>query len=148
MSNLSSLADAHRDTRGGILEFFHAVQAEHNFLPEEAIKEAARAFGVTEPQAYGVATFYSYLSTAPRGRFIIRICESAPCHIAGAADIIAAFERELGIQAGQTTPDGVFTLELTQCVGQCQGTPVITVNSVPYEGVSAEQVPAILARCR
>ncbi len=108
---------------------------------------AAKTFGVTKPQAYGVATFYSYLSTAPRGRFIIRICESAPCHIAGADEIIAAFERELGIKAGETTPDGVFTLELTECVGRCQGTAVVTVNSVPYEGVTASDVPAILARC-
>lgn len=147
MSGLKPLADACRDTPGGILEFFHAVQDQYNYLPEEAIELGAKTFGLTPPQAYGVATFYSYLSTTPRGRFVIRICESAPCHIAGADAVLAAFEKELGIKAGETTPDGVFTLELTQCVGQCQGTAVTTVNGMPYEGVTAEQVPAILSGC-
>jgi NADH-quinone oxidoreductase subunit E len=144
MTDLRLLADAHRDTRGGIIEFFHAVQAEHNYLPEEAIKEAARVFGVTEPQAYGVATFYSYLSTTPRGRYIVRMCESAPCHIAGADQILEALKKHLGIEVGETTSDGRFTLEVTQCVGQCQGTPVVTINSTPYVDVTPDQIPAIL----
>jgi NADH:ubiquinone oxidoreductase subunit E len=146
MSDVETRAESSLGSRGGILEYFHSVQKEHNYLPPEAIREAAKAFGVSEAQAYGTATFYSYLSTTPRGRYIIRTCESAPCHIAGADKIISRLETELGIKTGQTTPDGKFTLELTECVGQCQGTAVITVNSVPFVGVTADQVPAILAQ--
>ena len=102
---------------------------------------------VSEARA-GVATFYSYLSVAPRGKYIIRMCESAPCHIAGADALIKAFEDALGIKVGETTADGKFTLELTECVGQCQGTPVITINSVPYVDLNPAQVDTVLALCQ
>lgn len=138
----------YKDVPGGIIEAFHAVQKELNYLPEEVIVEAATIFNVPVAEAYGVATFYSYFSVEPRGKNIIRICESAPCHIAGAADVVAALERELGIMMGETTADGKFTLEYTECVGQCQATPVITVNGKPYAGVSPAQVSAIVAEYR
>lgn len=132
---------------GGIIQAYHAVQQEYNYLPKEAIVTAANIFGVSEAQAYSVATFYSYLSVEKRGKYIIRMCESAPCHIAGADALIKSFEAALGIKVGQTTPDGKFTLELTECVGQCQGTPVITINSIPYTNMATEDVPAVLALC-
>jgi len=148
MANYRDIIARYQDKPGGIIEAYHALQREFNYIPREAVKEVARVFRLSEAQAYGVATFYSYLSVEPRGKYIIRMCESAPCHIAGADEIIKAFERELGIKVGQTTPDGKFTLELTECVGQCQGTPVITINSVPHVGITPDQIPAILALCK
>jgi len=130
---------------GGMIEAFHAIQDEFSYLPEEAVIEAAKVFGVPAAEAYGVATFYSYLSVQSRGKNIIRVCESAPCHIAGAADVIAAIERELGINIGSSTADGRFAFEFTQCVGQCQATPVITINSKPYFDVTPAKVADILA---
>ena len=118
----------YKDVPGGIIEAFHAVQREFSYLPEEVIVEAAKIFNMPVAEAYGVATFYSYLSVEPRGKNVIRICESAPCHVAGAAEVVEALERELGIMMGETTADGKFTLEYTECVGQCQATPVITIN--------------------
>jgi NADH:ubiquinone oxidoreductase subunit E len=131
---------------GGIIEAYHAIQNEINYLPEEAIKTAAEVFDIPLKEAYGVATFYSYLSTKPKGKYIIRICESAPCHIAGADEVVIALEKELGIKMGETTPDGEFTLEFTECVGQCQDTPVITINGKPYGGVTKELIPEILSQ--
>ncbi|KAF1085436.1 NADH-quinone oxidoreductase subunit E [Sporotomaculum syntrophicum] len=148
MSTIQDIVLAFRDKPGGIIEAYHAVQKEYNYLPEETITVAASTFGVSEAQAYGVATFYSYLSVEKRGKYIIRMCESAPCHVAGAEALIKAFEAALGIVAGETTADGKFTLELTECVGQCQATPVITINNVPYVNMSPEQVPAVLALCQ
>lgn len=144
MSNYQDIISGCKSKKGGIIESFHAVQEQYNYIPEEALREAARQFGVSEAQAYGVATFYSYLSVEKRGRYIIRMCESAPCHIAGADEVIRAIESELGIKVGETTADGKFTLELTQCIGQCQATPVITVNSQPIFDVTPQQVPGIL----
>ena len=129
---------------GGMIEAFHAIQAECSYLPEEAIVEAAKAFGVPTAEAFGVATFYSMFSVKKRGKNVIRICESAPCHIAGAADVVAALEKELGISMGESTPDGRFTLEFTECVGQCQATPVVTINSKAYFDVSPAVVPGML----
>jgi len=130
---------------GGIIEAYHALLREFSYLPEEAIAEAARVFKLSTAEAYGIATFYSMFSVEARGKNVVRICESAPCHVAGAADVVAALERELGIKMGESTADGKFALEFTECVGQCQATPVITINGKPYLDVSPAQIPAIIA---
>ncbi|MGI6066782.1 MAG: NADH-quinone oxidoreductase subunit NuoE [Bacillota bacterium] len=145
MLNYKEVISPFKDLPGGIIQAYHAIQKEVNYLPEEAIKTAADIFDVPLKEAYGVATFYSYFSVKPRGKYVIRICESAPCHVAGAAEVLAALENELGIKVGETTQDGKFTLELTQCVGQCQETPVITINGEPYGGITADKVAKILA---
>jgi NADH-quinone oxidoreductase subunit E len=121
------------------------LEKELGYLPEEAVIEVARAFKVSAAEAYGVATFYSMFSTEARGRNVIRLCESAPCHVAGAAEVVAVLEKELGIRMGESTPDGTFALEFTECVGQCQATPVITVNGKPYLDVTPAMIPDILA---
>lgn len=139
------IIDGFTQVPGGMIEAFHAIQDECSYLPEEAIVAAAEAFGVPAAEAYGVATFYSMFSVKKRGKNVIRICESAPCHIAGAADVVAALEKELGICMGDSTADGCFTLEFTECVGQCQATPVITINSKAYLDVTPAAVPGILA---
>lgn len=131
---------------GGIIEAFHAIQEEFSYLPEEAIMEAAAVFNKPVAQAYATATFYSMFSVKPRGKNVIRICESAPCHVAGATEVVVALEKELGISMGGSTSDGLFALEFTECVGQCQGTPVITINGKPYVDVSPAKISGILAK--
>jgi NADH:ubiquinone oxidoreductase subunit E len=145
MADYKEIINAYKDLPGGLIESYHALQGEFSYVPEEAVDYAAQVFGMSKAQAYGVATFYSYLKVGKRGKNVIRICESAPCHIAGADKVVAALEKELGITMGETTPDGKFTLEFTECVGQCQATPVITINSKPYGDINSEDVPALLA---
>ncbi|WP_296865165.1 NAD(P)H-dependent oxidoreductase subunit E [Thermosyntropha sp.] len=135
-----------KDKKGGIIEAFHALQKEYNFIPQEALKETARIFRIPEAEAYGIATFYTHFSIEKRGKYIIRMCESAPCHVAGADKVLKALESYLGIKAGETTPDGKFTLELCECVGQCQATPVITINGEPELNVTPEKIPQILSK--
>lgn len=145
MSNYMDIIASCQDKAGGIIEACHAIQKEYNYIPEEALREAAKAFKLSEAQAFGVATFYSYLSVEKRGKYIIRMCESAPCHVAGADEVLKALEANLGIKVGETTADGKFTLELTECVGQCQATPVVTINSEPVFNVKPDMVPGLLA---
>lgn len=148
MADYNEIISQYKDLPGGIIEAYHAIQREYSFISVEAVAAVAAAFKMPRAKAYGVATFYSYLKVGKRGKNVIRICESAPCHIAGAAEVIVALERELGIKMGETTADGKFTLEFTECVGQCQATPVITINSVPYVDINPAQVPAVLAECK
>lgn len=148
MADYKEIINAYKDLPGGLIESYHALQREYNYIPEDAITEAAKVFRVSEAQAFGVATFYSYFKVGERGRYVIRICESAPCHIAGAAEVVNALEQHLGIKMGETTGDGKFTLEFAECVGQCQATPVITINSKPYLDVLPEKVPGILSECQ
>jgi NADH:ubiquinone oxidoreductase subunit E len=148
MADYKAIIDQFKDLPGGIIEAYHALQREYNYIPEDAVGYAASVFDMSKAQAYGVATFYSYLKIGKRGKYIIRICESAPCHVAGAHEVVQALENELGIKMGETTADGKFTLEFTECVGQCQATPVITINSKPYGDMTAAKIPAVLAECK
>lgn len=148
MADYKEIINQYKDLPGGIIEAYHALQREYSYIPEDAVKDAAEVFGIPEAEAYGVATFYSYFKVGKRGKNVIRICESAPCHVAGADQVVAALENELGIKMGETTPDGNFTLEFAECVGQCQATPVITINSKPYEDVTPQKVTEILAEYR
>lgn len=148
MADYKEIVGRYKDLPGGLVEAYHALQREFNYIPEDAIAVAAEIFDVPKAKAYGVATFYSYFKVGERGKYIIRMCESAPCHIAGAAQILSAMEKELGIKMGETTADGKFTLELCECVGQCQATPVVTINSQPYGDLTPEKIGAILAECK
>ncbi len=145
MADYKEIINAYKDLPGGLIESYHALQREFSYIPEDAVVYAAQAFDIPKAKAYGVATFYSYLKVGKRGKNVIRICESAPCHIAGAAQVVEALEKELGIKMGETTADGKFTLEFTECVGQCQATPVITINSKPYGDLKAAEISKILA---
>lgn len=148
MSDNYTIISAYKDMPGGLIEAYHALQREYNYIPEDAISKAAEVFKIPRAKAYGVASFYSYFKIGSRGKYVIRICESAPCHVAGASEVIAALEKELGIKMGETTADGKYSLEFAECVGQCQATPVITINSKPYLNVSPDKIQAILADCK
>jgi NADH-quinone oxidoreductase subunit E len=148
MANYQDIVSAYKNVPGGLIEAYHAIQKEYSYIPEDAVLAAAQVFDIPKAKAFGVATFYSYFKVGPRGTNVIRICESAPCHIAGADKVVAALEKELGIKMGETTADGKFTLEYTECVGQCQATPVITINSQPYENVTPENISTILAELK
>ena len=97
---------------------------------------------------YGVSTFYAFFSQKARGIHIIRMCRSAPCHVKGAKAVITAFEEALGIKVGETTEDGLFTLEYCECLGMCDGSPNIMVDDDVITNVSPHQVPNILAKYR
>src|SRR5512137_2216775 len=98
MANYKDMIADCKNTKGGIIEAYHALQKEFNFISREALQEASQVFGIAESEAYGVATFYSYLSVQARGKYIIRMCESAPCHVAGADELLKAIEKQLGIK--------------------------------------------------
>ena len=145
MADFKEIINQYKDLPGGLIEAYHALQREYSFIPEDSIAYAAQIFDLPLAKAYGVATFYSYLKVGERGKNVIRICESAPCHVAGAKEVVDALEKELGIKMGESTADGKFALEFCECVGQCQATPVITVNRKPYGDVTPEKIPGILA---
>lgn len=146
-----AVIEPYRNVRGGIIEAMHALTQICHFLPPKALKELAKAFRMTEAEVYGVASFYSYFTVKECGTYVIRVCRSAPCHMENAKGMMELLEKELGIQAGETTEDGKFTLEWTECVGQCSHAPVYTVNREPVTDVGAdfgEQIPMLLKQLR
>lgn len=108
------------------------------------MRETARYLNVTKARVYGVAGYYSMLSTVPRGRHIVRVCRSPVCRMFGAFDLAAQLERELGIRFGETTEDGLFTLEFSECLGRCNHSPTMMVGSRFYGRLDEEKIRYII----
>jgi NADH:ubiquinone oxidoreductase subunit E len=115
-----------------ILTLFHRVQnarADTNDIPPEAVRDIARHLNMSVAEVYGVLSFYHLFSVSPRGRYVIRLCDSLSCRVAGSIDIYSHLSRELGIKRGETTGDGLFTLEIVNCLGSCDTAPNMMVNN-------------------
>ncbi|MCR4426379.1 MAG: NADH-quinone oxidoreductase subunit NuoE [Firmicutes bacterium] len=144
LDEVGRVAENYRGKPEDLVLALHDVQALGNWLPREALTIVARTLNLPVSKVYGVATFYSMFSTKPRGRHIIRICESAPCHIAGAQAIVDSLQAQLGVELGGTTKDGRFTLELTSCLGVCGVAPAIMIDDTVHGNLTVEDLPAIL----
>ena len=120
------------------------AQRKHGHVSEEALNEIARLLDVPVSEVYGVATFYSFLSTRPAGRNVIRVCRSLPCHLKHSEEIIARLKNVIGIKPGETTADGRFTLELTNCIGACDQSPAMLVNDDLHGDLTPEKISRIL----
>jgi NADH:ubiquinone oxidoreductase subunit E len=107
----------------------------YNYMPPEIIPRLVERLGVKKSQIYSVATFYKTISLEPRGKYIVSVCTGTACHVRGADKITEALEQNLHVQEGQTTEDGLFTLEAVRCVGCCASGPVITVNKETHGGL-------------
>jgi NADH-quinone oxidoreductase subunit E len=120
------------------------AQAKFGYLTQELMDELADSLDVPVNDIYGVASFYSFLSTKPLGRNVIRICRSLPCYLQNGQTIIDTVERELGIKPGETTPDGRFSFELTNCIGLCDRAPAMLINSDAHVDLTPEKISRIL----
>lgn len=104
----------------------------------------AREMEIPMNQVYSFITFYAMLSVKPRGKYIVRMCKSAPCHVHGAQDVVRALEEQLGVAIGETTEDGRFTLEYCPCLGLCEISPAIMINDKVYGNLTPESVRDII----
>jgi NADH:ubiquinone oxidoreductase subunit E len=114
------------------------------YISEEDIDEISQRLHVTRGRVYSTASFYSEISLKPRGIHLIRVCVNAPCENAGKDRILKTLIGELGIQIGQTTPDGLFTLESVNCLGACYMSPAIKVDDTIYGNLTHESVLSII----
>jgi NADH:ubiquinone oxidoreductase subunit E len=128
----------------------HVVQMEtsQNYLTEEALEATARYLKLTKASVYGVAGYYTMFSLKPRGRHIIRVCVSAVCELKKSDSVIAHLESTLGIKTGQTTPCGLFTLELSECIGQCHEAPSMMIGQAVYNNLDAERIREVIESIR
>jgi NADH-quinone oxidoreductase E subunit len=114
------------------------------YLSKEVMTELAESLGLSKSDVYGVATFYSFLSTKPQGRNVIRICKSLPCLLTKCQTIIESVEKEIGIKPGETTPDGRFSFQLTNCIGVCDKAPAMMINNDVHVNLTPKKISKIL----
>jgi NADH-quinone oxidoreductase subunit E len=111
-----------------VLPVLQSVQREFGYVPEEAVPQVARFLGVPESHIYGVATFYSQFKFSPPGKHPITICCGTACHVRGSARLLSDLRKRLGIKAGETTPDGEFSVDTIACFGSCALAPVAVIG--------------------
>lgn len=132
--------------RSNLIALLQEVQEVYGYLPEEDLRAIAEYVNLPLSTVYGVATFYNQFRLTPLGKNIIRICRGTACHVKNSANLLTALEGELGIKAGQTTRDKIFTLETVACIGACSIAPVININEDYYGRVLIKEIPKILAK--
>lgn len=131
-----------------LIAILHKVQARYGYLSEQHMDQVAQYMQIPTSTISGVSTFYHFFRLSPRGKFSISVCLGTACFVKGADKILEAFKTELGIDLGETTPDGLFSLENSRCLGVCALAPVVTINERVYSNVSAKQVPELLNKVR
>ncbi len=131
---------------GTIIQLLQETQKIYGYLPKEAIVRIAEATRTDVSQIYGVATFYSQFRLKPVGKHIIKVCHGTACHVSGAERITEACEEFLGISDGDTTPDGMFTLESVACLGCCSLAPVMMIDDTTYGRLTDRETKRILKK--
>jgi NADH-quinone oxidoreductase subunit E len=130
--------------KGAVIPVLQRAQDIYGYLPPEVLERISERMGVPASQVYGVATFYSQFYLTRRGKHIVRQCDGTACHVRGAAKIIRAVEQELGIKAGETTPDYRITYEIVYCLGSCGLSPVAMVDGDVVGQLVPEQMVEII----
>lgn len=133
-----------KDQRGTLIGILHKAQEIYGFLPEELQTYIAEQLDVPLSEVCGVVTFYSYFTMKPRGRYLVSVCLGTACYVKGAGEIFEKLSRQLNIRIGETTEDGMFTLEASRCIGACGLAPVLTVNDEIHGRLSLDDVDSLL----
>lgn len=137
---------AQTEPQSQLISVLHKVQAQFGYLGQSQIDAVAQLLQVPAAKVAGVASFYHFFRLQPRGRFIINVCLGTACYVKGADRVAQKLRDELGIAFGETSTDGMFTLEASRCLGTCGLAPVIMIDNDVHAQVTADKVPAILEK--
>ena len=130
--------------RDVLIPILQEIQEERGYLSRDVVVRVGRHLGLPASKVYGVATFYNQFRFQPIGKYHVQVCRGTACHVKGSASVLEAVELALGIKAGQTARDGLFSLEVVACLGACGLAPTINVNGEFHAGVAADSVREIL----
>ena len=143
------ILDENRRDRSRLVPILQAVQEEYRYLPEEVMTLVATSLGLPAAKVFGVATFYSHFALAPKGKYVIRVCDGTACHVKGSQDLVDALQASLGLGGARTTtPDMLFTLETVSCLGACGLAPAMVVNEEVHGQVDPAGARAIVEGIR
>ena len=136
----------HKNDAGATIPVLHKAQEIYGYLPIEVQQMISDGLGVPLAEIYGIVTFYTQFSLNPKGKYVIGICLGTACYVKGSGDLLEKTRQILGIDVGECTPDGKFSIEATRCIGACGLAPVLTVNDEVYGRLTVDDVDDILAK--
>lgn len=134
--------------REDLIPILQDVQELQGFISKDIVITIGRHLELPASKIYGVATFYNQFRFQARGQYIVQVCRGTACHVKGSADVLDAIVRELQVSPGETTRDGLFSLEVVACIGACGLAPVISVDGEFFAGVDQDKVAEIIAMYR
>ncbi len=145
MNRVSHIVEKYNQlSRDNLIPILQEIQEVYGYLPEPAIVELSSLMKISKSKIYGVATFYNQFKFSPKGKFHISICRGTACHVKGSQEILMALEQELKITSGETTKDGLFSLEVVACIGACGLAPVISVNGEFHANLKKSDIKEII----
>ena len=134
----------YKDERTPLMMILSDIQKEFGYIPLEVQELVSEEIGVPVAEIYGVVTFYSFFSLTPKGKYVIGVCLGTACYVKGSQQVIDKFAEIIGINPGQTSEDGLFTLDALRCIGACGIAPALTINGKVYPKVSVADVQKIV----
>lgn len=148
LARLDAVLEDYRDTPGALIPVLQITQSIFGYLPEPALKKIAGALGKSFSEVAGVVGFYSFFTTQPRGKHLVRVCLGTACYVRGGKDVLDALKGALKVDVGGTTEDRDFSLDVGRCFGACGLAPVVVVDDDVHQGVRPTQIAKILDQYR
>ena len=144
-AQITNVIDLYKDKKGSLIQVLHLAQEIFGYLPLELQEFIAKNMGIPLSEVAGVVSFYSFFSTVPRGRHTIRVCLGTACYVRGGKRVVEHLQQKLGIDLGETTEDGLFTLEIARCIGACGLAPAMLIDDKVYRKVTINKLDKILS---
>jgi NADH-quinone oxidoreductase subunit E len=141
---VKELANKHGRSRDSLLPILQDLVVHNRFLSKQDMVDVARELDISAADVYGTATFYSFLDTEVRGKYVIRICKTISCAMKGKNEVLTTIEETLKLKLGETSSDRKFSLLETNCIGWCHKAPAMLINDTPYTELTPEKVTEIL----
>ncbi len=145
---INEIISRYKDEETPLMLILSDIQKEYGYIPLEVQELVSEKTGIPVAEIYGVVTFYSYFSLEPKGKYVIGVCLGTACYVKGSQMVIDKFAELLNIKPGQTTEDGLFTLDALRCIGACGIAPAVSINGKVYSKVSVNQVAGIIESYR
>ena len=144
IAKINEICDRYADEKTPLMMILSAIQKEYGYIPLDVQEIVSKKTGISVSEIYGVVTFYSFFSLKPKGKYIVGVCLGTACYVKGAQQVIDKFSEVLGIAPGETTADGMFTLDALRCIGACGIAPAVSINGKVYPKVEVSGVAKIV----
>ena len=148
VKKICEICDRYANEKTPLMMILSDIQNEYGYIPLDVQQIVSKKTGISVAEIYGVVTFYSFFSLEPKGKYVIGCCLGTACYVKGAQQIIDKFSEILGIKAGETTADGMFTIDALRCIGACGIAPAVSINGKVYPKVTVPQVSQIVEEYR
>ncbi len=146
--DILAIVDSYKDENTPLMMILSEVQNKYGYIPLEVQEIISEATGIPVATIYGVVTFYSFFSLKPKGKYVIGVCLGTACYVKGAQQVCDKFSEMLKIKPGETTEDGLFTIDALRCIGACGIAPAVSINGKVYPKMTVDKVPQIIAEYR